>query len=210
MKLVFLGPPGAGKGTLSSMASARLRLPHISTGDLFREAIRQQTDLGKRVQGIIAEGKLVPDSLTIALVEERLSAPDAASGWILDGFPRTTAQAEALQDFAPADLVVDFDVPDSLIMVRLTGRRLCSSCGAIYHVSTMPPKREGICDSCSSPLITRPDDREEAISIRLKAYREQTMPLVAWYKARGLLQSIDGSGSPSEVFARFEGVLAGR
>jgi len=203
MKMVFLGPPGAGKGTLSSLASKRLGLPHISTGDLFREAVRRETELGKKVKGIMAEGKLVPDDLTIALVRERLSEPDTAQGWILDGFPRTIPQAEALQAVDPVDLVVDFDVGDKLILFRLTGRRVCGSCGKIYHVATIPPKVEGVCDVCGKPLVIRPDDREEAIRTRLTAYREQTQPLIAWYRRMGIIETIDGTGSPESVYALF-------
>ncbi|MCX7027597.1 MAG: adenylate kinase [Spirochaetes bacterium] len=210
MKMVFLGPPGAGKGTLSSLASMRLGLPHISTGDLFREAVRRETRLGEKVKGIIAEGRLVPDDLTIALVRERLAQPDTASGWILDGFPRTIPQAEALQAVKPVDLVVDFDVGDEMILFRLTGRRVCGSCGKIYHVATMPPKTEGICDVCGKPLVIRPDDREAAIRTRLAAYREQTQPLVAWYGKRGLIASIDGSGSPETVYRLFSEALTRR
>lgn len=210
MKLVFLGPPGAGKGTLSSLASSRLGLPHISTGDLFREAVRNETELGKQVKGIMAEGKLVPDDLTIALVRERLSRPDAAEGWILDGFPRTIPQAEALQTISPVDLVVDFDVSDDLILFRLTGRRVCGSCGKIYHVATMPPKAEGLCDVCGQALLIRPDDREEAIRTRLSAYRLQTKPLVDWYGTKGLLSRIDGSEKPEAVYTLFKQVFEAR
>ena len=210
MKMVFLGPPGAGKGTLSSLASKRLGLPHISTGDLFRAAVRNETGLGKKVKGIMAEGKLVPDELTIALVRERLAAPDTASGWILDGFPRTIPQAEALQVAEPVDLVVDFDVGDELILFRLTGRRVCGSCGKIYHVTTMSPKVEGVCDACGKSLAIRPDDREEAIRTRLAAYRDQTQPLVAWYGRRGIIETIDGSGSPETVYGLFAQALARR
>jgi adenylate kinase len=210
MKMVFLGPPGAGKGTLSSLASRRLGLPHISTGDLFRAAVRNETELGRKVKGIMAEGKLVPDELTIALVRERLAAPDTDSGWILDGFPRTIPQAEALQAAEPVDLVVDFDVGDDLILFRLTGRRVCGSCGKIYHVATMAPKVEGVCDLCGKSLTIRADDREEAIRTRLAAYRDQTQPLVAWYGQRGIIETIDGSGSPEEVYQLFAQALARR
>jgi len=208
MKMVFLGPPGAGKGTLASLAASRLGLPHISTGDLFRAAIRLQTGLGLKVKSIIAEGRLVPDDLTIALVEERLAGEDARSGWILDGFPRTVAQAEALQRLAPADFVVDFTVADSLILFRLSGRRVCSSCGKTYHAVTMPPRRAGLCDACGAALIVRPDDSEESVRIRLLAYREQTEPLITWYRERNLLVTIDGAGSPEEVYLRFDQALA--
>ncbi|HCO47936.1 MAG TPA: adenylate kinase [Spirochaetaceae bacterium] len=203
MKMVFLGPPGAGKGTLAAMASKNMGLPHISTGDLFRAAIKNETDLGKKVKGILAEGKLVPDDLTIALVKERLGAEDALHGWILDGFPRTTGQAEALQSIAPVELVVNFDVPDETVLFRLTGRSICKDCGQIYHASTMPPAKEGVCDKCGGLLYIRSDDREEAIKTRLNAYREQTQPLIAWYSQLGKLVTIDGSGSPDAVYTRF-------
>ena len=203
MKMVFLGPPGAGKGTLAAMASKSMGLPHISTGDLFRAAIKNETDLGKKVKGILAEGMLVPDDLTIALIRERLGADDARDGWILDGFPRTTGQAEALQSIAPVEFVVNFDVPDEMILFRLTGRRICKDCGKIYHASTMPPAREGVCDVCGGSLYVRSDDREEAIKTRLNAYREQTEPLIAWYGKLGKLVTIDGSGSPDAVYTRF-------
>ena len=203
MKMVFLGPPGAGKGTLAAMASSKKGLPHISTGDLFRAAVKNETELGKQVKNILAEGRLVPDDLTIALVVERLALPDAAHGWILDGFPRTIGQAEALQSIDAVELVVNFDVRDEIILFRLMGRRVCKSCGKIYHTMTMPPKREGICDVCGGQLYTRPDDSEESIKTRLAAYREQTEPLIDWYGQLGILVTIDGSGAPEIVYKRF-------
>ena len=203
MKMVFLGPPGAGKGTLAAMASKNLGLPHISTGDLFRAAIKNETPLGKTVKSVLAEGKLVPDDLTIALVKERLSMADTGKGWILDGFPRTIPQAEALQSLAPVDIVVNFEVKDELILYRLTGRRVCRNCGRIYHVATMAPDREGVCDACGGELYIRSDDREESIKTRLEAYRDQTEPLIAWYGKLGLLVAVDGSGSPQSVYEKF-------
>ncbi len=207
MRMVFLGPPGAGKGTLAAMASARLGLPHISTGDLFRAAIAEGSELGRKVKGILAEGKLVSDELTIELVRDRLGKPDAGKGWILDGFPRTTIQARSLEEFDPVDRVVNFDVEDPLILFRLTGRIVCKACGKIYHARTMPPLQSGICDACSGPLYTRPDDSEEAIRTRLTAYRQQTAPLIDWYGSRGKLATIDGAGTPEEVYVRFAEVL---
>ena len=203
MNMIFLGPPGAGKGTLAAMASKSMGVPHISTGDLFRAAIKNETELGKKVKEILAEGRLVPDDLTVALVRERLSLGDAAKGWILDGFPRTIGQAEALGSIAAVDLVVNFDVPDGKILFRLTGRRVCKACGKVYHVVTMPSKAEGVCDACGGELYVRPDDREEAIKTRLSAYREQTAPLIDWYGERGNLATIDGSGSPDDVYREF-------
>jgi len=207
MKMVFLGPPGAGKGTLAAMASKRLGVPHISTGDLFRAAIKNETELGKKVKNILAEGSLVPDDLTISLVKERLSLADARNGWILDGFPRTVVQAEALQSIDKVDLVVNFDVQDEMILFRLTGRRVCRNCGRIYHISTMPPAASGVCDACGGPLYTRPDDHEESIKTRLAAYRDQTEPLIQWYGNLDRLVTIDGSGSPDSVYDRFSGGL---
>lgn len=206
MKMVFLGPPGAGKGTLAAMASKRMGLPHISTGDLFRAAIKNETELGKKVKSILAEGRLVPDGLTIALVKERLSLDDARGGWILDGFPRTTGQAEALQATDSVDLVVNFDVRDETILFRLTGRRVCRDCGKIYHIHTMAPAKEGVCDVCGGELYTRPDDSEDSIVTRLAAYREQTEPLIDWYRKLGNLVTIDGSGSPDTVYEKFSEV----
>jgi adenylate kinase len=210
MRIVLLGPPGAGKGTFAAQASTNLNLPHISTGDLFREAIKNETDLGKKVKNILAQGLLVPDDLTIGLVKERLAAADAQGGWILDGFPRTIPQAEALQEISPVDMVLNLEVDDALILERLTGRRICRNCGRIYHVVTMPPKKEGICDVCGGELYTRPDDQEAAIKTRLAAYREQTEPLVAWYQERKVLVPLRGSGTPDSVYAAFEKILEDR
>jgi adenylate kinase len=203
MNMIFLGPPGAGKGTLAAMASKSMGVPHISTGDLFRAAIKNETELGKKVKDILAEGRLVPDDLTVALVKERLSLGDASKGWILDGFPRTIGQAEALEKIAAVSLVVNFDVPDDKILFRLTGRRVCKACGKVYHIVSMPSKAEGVCDACGSELYIRPDDREEAIKTRLSAYREQTAPLIEWYGKRGSLATIDGSGTPEAVYQEF-------
>lgn len=207
MKMIFLGPPGAGKGTLAVMAAERLNLVHISTGDLFRAAVKAETELGRQVKEVLARGALVSDGLTISLVKERLSLRDAESGWILDGFPRTIAQAEALQEMNPADKVVNFDVEDSLVLFRLAGRQVCRSCGKIYHLKTLPPRTPGVCDICSGELYTRSDDREESVRTRLEAYRGQTAPLIDWYSSRQLLVTIDGSGAPEVVYARFAETL---
>ncbi len=203
MNLIFLGPPGAGKGTIAALAIKTLGLPHISTGDLFRAAVKNETPLGLKVKDILASGGLVPDRITIDLVAERLCAPDAAKGWILDGFPRTIPQAEALAAIAEVDRVVNFDVADEVVIRRLAGRRVCRACGKIYHVTSMPPAREGLCDLCSGEVYTRPDDAEEAIRVRLENYRRQTAPLIEWYGSRGCLLTIDGVGSPEVVLGRF-------
>ena len=203
MKLLFLGPPGAGKGTLSDLAVEKLGLPHISTGDLFRAAIKNETPLGLKVKGILASGALVPDEVTIEMVQERLAQPDAAKGWILDGFPRTIPQAEALSKIAPVDKVVNFEVADAIVIGRLSTRRVCRGCGKIYNVKTSPPKKEGICDACGGEVYTRDDDREESIKTRLDTYRRQTAPLIDWYDKKGVLVTIDGVGDPVEVYGRF-------
>jgi adenylate kinase len=204
MKLIFLGPPGAGKGTISDLAVDKLGLPHISTGDLFRAAVKNGTPLGLKVKDIMASGGLVPDELTIALVKERLSQKDAAKGWILDGFPRTIPQAEALEKIAAVDSVVNFDVADAIVVDRLSGRRMCRACGKIYHVKNMPPKKEGVCDVDGSELYTRDDDKAAAIQVRLDTYRKSTEPLIDWYGKKGKLITIDGVGAPAEVLGRFE------
>jgi adenylate kinase len=203
MKMVFLGPPGAGKGTLAALASGRMGLPHISTGDLFRAAIKDGSELGKKVKGILDEGSLVPDALTIALVEERPIPKRCATRVDPDGFPRTTGQAEALAGISDPEWVINFDVEDSVILKRLTGRRICSGCGKIYHIESMPPSVEGVCDACGAGLYTRPDDSQESISTRLSAYRSQTAPLVEWYGGKGKLLTIDGTGAPERVYERF-------
>lgn len=204
MKLIFLGPPGAGKGTIADLAVKALGVPHISTGDLFRAAIKNGTELGLKVKDILATGGLVPDELTVAMVRERLDAPDARNGWILDGFPRTIPQAEALEGLATADRVVNVHVEDEVVVGRLSTRRVCRSCGKIYNVKTMPPAREGICDACGGEVYTRDDDAESAVRTRLENYRRQTAPLIEWYGGRGKLLTVDGEGAPTLVFERFK------
>ncbi len=204
MKLIFLGPPGAGKGTIADLAVEKLALPHISTGDLFRAAVKNGTPLGLKVKDIMASGGLVPDELTIALVEERLAQKDAAKGWILDGFPRTIPQADALDKIAAADVAVNFEVADGIVVGRLSGRRVCRTCGKTYHVQNMPPKKEGICDVDGGELYIRDDDKEAAIQVRLDTYRKQTAPLIDWYGKKGKLLTIDGVGAPADVLVRFE------
>jgi adenylate kinase len=204
MKLVFLGPPGAGKGTIADLAVKALGLPHISTGDLFRAAVKNGTPLGLAVKDIMTKGGLVPDELTIELVKERLAQSDAAQGWILDGFPRTIPQAEALEEISGVDRVVNFDVPDEVVVSRLSGRRVCRTCGRIYHIENMPPARDGVCDLDGGELYIRDDDKAEAIAIRLETYRRQTAPLIEWYRRRGCLLTIDGVGDPKDVLSSFE------
>ncbi len=201
MNLVFLGPPGAGKGTIASEAKNHFDIPHISTGDLFRSHIKGGTELGKQVQAILASGELVPDSVTIAMVEERFKQDDAQKGFILDGFPRTIAQADALAKMKSVDKVVNFVLDRQQIVSRLSGRRVCKSTGRSYHILYNPPKVEGVDDETGEALIQRDDDKPEAILNRLAVYEAQTAPLIEYYRARNLLIDIDASPSPQEVLS---------
>jgi adenylate kinase len=210
MKLIFLGPPGAGKGTLAGLVAKELGIPQISTGDIFRDAIKRETDLGKQVKAIVGRGDLVPDDLTVSLVRERLAQADAAKGYILDGFPRTIPQAEALEGFQKLDAVLNFVASDEVVVMRLTGREVCKSCGAIYHVRNMPSKVKGVCDRCGGPTYTRPDDALESITNRLEVYKRQTEPLIALYRERGLLRDVDSSTTPEATMAGVRAVLGRR
>jgi adenylate kinase len=211
MKLIFLGPPGAGKGTLAARAVELLKIPHISTGAIFRSAIAAKSPLGLKVKAIIDGGRLVDDDTTIALVKERLAQGDAQKGYILDGFPRTIAQAEALAGFSPQDSapdrVVNFDIPDSAVLERLSGRRVCRDCGTNYHLTFNKPAREAVCDTCGGEVYTRDDDREEAVAKRLEVYREQTAPLIDYYRKKGLLIDVDARPPVDEVAANFKKAL---
>lgn len=204
MKLIFLGPPGAGKGTLASKAVDILQVPHISTGVIFRAAIAAQSPLGIKVKAIIDSGRLVDDETTIELVRERLSQADTQKGYILDGFPRTIPQAEALAGFSQVDRVVNFDIPDDAVVERLSGRRVCRNCGANYHILFNKPKKEGICDICGGEIYTREDDKEEAIQKRLAVYREQTAPLIEFYRKKGILVDVDARPQVDEVVGNFK------
>jgi adenylate kinase len=207
MKLIFLGPPGAGKGTLAARAVEMLKIPHISTGAIFRSAIAAQSPLGLKVKAIIDGGNLVDDHTTIELVKERLAREDAQNGYILDGFPRTIAQAEALALFSTVNRVVNFDIPDSAVVERLSGRRVCRKCGANYHIVFNKPGRDGVCDTCGGEIYTRDDDREEAVAKRLEVYREQTAPLIDYYRKKGLLINVDARPPVDEVAANFKKAL---
>ena len=203
MKLIFLGPPGAGKGTLAAKAVDIVKAPHISTGNIFRAAIAAKSPLGLKVKEIIDSGKLVDDDTTIALVKERLSQDDAA-GYILDGFPRTIPQAEALAGFSAVDKVVNFDLPNESVLSRLGGRRTCRTCGANFHVDFGKPKKDGICDKCGGELYTRDDDRKESIARRLEVYREQTEPLIGYYRKKGILVDVDAGPAVEQVVKNFK------
>ena len=198
---ILFGPPGAGKGTLAALLKKELDVPHISTGDIFRSNIKNGTELGKKVQGILASGALVPDEVTIEMVRARLGEDDTSSGYILDGFPRTIAQAEALSDMDEIDAVINFVLDDEEVVKRLSGRRLCPSTGRIYHIVSNPPKKEGIDDETGEPLIQRDDDKPEAIMHRLEVYRAETAPLIDYYKEKGNLLDIDASPAPETVLS---------
>ncbi len=205
MNYIFLGPPGAGKGTLAAKVAATYNIPHISTGEIFRAAIKAKTPLGIKVQSIIDSGSLVSDDITVELVKDRLSQKDAKNGFILDGFPRTIPQAEALDKIILVDSVVNFDIADKDVVKRLSGRRVCKSCGQNYHVEFMPPKKEGICDTCGAGLFIRDDDKIEAITHRLEVYRSQTAPLIEYYRNKKLLTDIDARPSTDIILQEFEG-----
>ena len=200
MNLIFLGPPGAGKGTMAFRAKEHFSIPHISTGDLFRAAIKNQTELGKKVKSIIDAGDLVPDELTTAIVEERLNQGDCGKGFILDGFPRTIPQAEALKGITKIDKVVNFTVTEEQVIRRLSGRRVCRSCGESFHVEFIPPAKEGVCDKCEGELYTRDDDKIDAIKNRLSVYGQSTEPLINFYREDGNLVDVDSSQHPEKVF----------
>jgi len=200
--LILLGPPGAGKGTQAERLSREFSLPHVSTGDLFRENKAQQTELGKRAQEFMDAGRLVPDEVVIDMLFDRVSAPDCAAGFLLDGFPRTIPQAEALGARLPAEATVRalaLDVPDAALITRLTGRVTCRKCGNIHHSEFSPPSAVGVCDACGGELYQRADDSPEVVTKRLAVYREQTEPLIEYYTRQGVLSQVNGNRSPDEV-----------
>ena len=204
MKLIFLGPPGAGKGTLAALVAGLYRIPHISTGEIFRAAIREKTPLGLKVQAIIDAGQLVSDNITIELVRERLAKSDAKDGFILDGFPRTIPQAEALAGIVSVDAAVNFDIADKDVVARLSGRRVCKNCSQNYHVDYMKPKVEGKCDKCGGELFIREDDKIESITKRLEVYRSQTAPLIDYYRKNGKLTDIDARPASGVILESFQ------
>lgn len=212
MKIIMLGAPGAGKGTQAKKIASKYGIPHISTGDIFRANIKAGTELGKKAKSYMDQGLLVPDELTCDLVVDRISQPDAANGYVLDGFPRTIPQAECLTDAlknlgGQVDYAIDVDVPDEDIVNRMSGRRACLKCGATYHIVFAAPKSEGICDVCGEKLVLRDDDRPETVLNRLKVYHDQTQPLIDYYSKAGVLKTVDGTRSLDEVFSEIVGIL---
>lgn len=212
MNLILLGPPGVGKGTQAKLLIDRFGIPQISTGDILRAAVKELTPMGVKAKGFMDAGALVPDEVVIGIVEERLAQEDCRKGFILDGFPRTVPQADALGQVLAGlgksiDHVVSLSVDKGELLKRLTGRRACSKCGAGYHVEFAPPKAAGVCDVCSGELFQREDDKEATILNRLSVYEEQTAPLIAYYDAAGLLRSVDGLGAVDAVQAEIVGIL---
>lgn len=205
MKIIMLGAPGAGKGTQAIKIAEKYNIPHVSTGDIFRANIKGGTDLGKEAKSYMDKGQLVPDELTVRILLDRVAKDDCKAGYVLDGFPRTIAQADALDKAVAAlgesvDYAIDVDVPDENIVKRMSGRRACLKCGATYHIEHVPPKKEGICDSCGSELVQRADDKPETVLERLNVYHEQTQPLIEYYSKKGILKSVDGTQDMQVVF----------
>ncbi|MBU1027296.1 MAG: adenylate kinase [Candidatus Margulisbacteria bacterium] len=212
MILVFLGPPGSGKGTQAKVLSEKRKLPHISLGDILRHEVRQESEIGLRAKEFINAGKLVPDELTIELTKKRISQADCSHGFILDGFPRSAAQAEALDKMfvdmgLTLDSVIYFAVNEDAVVERLTGRRSCKKCGAVYHIKFKLPKADDVCDVCGGELYQRKDDQEDAIRTRFEVYAQQTKPLIERYQAAGKLAQIDANGAIDEVLNRLLSVI---
>ena len=212
--IILMGPPGAGKGTQAKLIIQTFNLPHISTGDMFREAMKNETPLGLKAKSYIDQGHLVPDDVTIGIVEERLTQDDCKGGFLLDGFPRTIPQAEALDKMMEKmhrkiDLVIDVETPKEELIRRISGRRVCKSCGAPYHVDTMKPKVDGVCDICGGTLIQRKDDNVEALEVRLNHYEHETKPLLDYYKEAGNLVTLDGSKGKDLLFVEVSELIRG-
>uniref|UniRef100_UPI0040577E29 adenylate kinase n=1 Tax=Agathobacter sp. TaxID=2021311 RepID=UPI0040577E29 len=212
MKIIMLGAPGAGKGTQAKRIAAKYEIPHISTGDIFRANIKDGTELGKKAKAYMDQGALVPDELTCDLVMDRIAQDDCKNGFVLDGFPRTIPQAEALDAAlaninAKMDVAVDVDVPDENIVNRMGGRRACLSCGATYHIVFNPTKTEDVCDACGNQTVLRDDDKPETVQKRLSVYHEQTQPLIDYYRGQNILKSVDGTKPMDEVFSDIVAIL---
>ncbi len=212
MRMILLGPPGAGKGTQAKKLVDKYDIPQISTGDILRAAVKNQTSMGLKAKSYMDKGSLVPDEVVVGIIRDRLKEEDCQKGYILDGFPRTVPQADelkkALKEMGQSiDAVLSISVPDEELILRLTGRRTCKECGAGFHVQYKKPKEEGICDQCGGPLIQRDDDKEETIKNRLSVYNQQTEPLIRYYSEEGSLEEISGTGSIDEIFSRIVSVL---
>lgn len=212
MKIIMLGAPGAGKGTQAKKIAAKYAIPHISTGDIFRANIKNNTELGQKAKTYMDKGELVPDELVVDLIMDRFKEADCANGYVLDGFPRTIPQAEALDKALSAngesvDYAINVEVPDENIINRMSGRRACVGCGATYHILYNPTKVEGKCDACGADLILRDDDKPETVEKRLNVYHEQTQPLIDYYKAKGILKEVDGTVDMKDVFAAITDIL---
>ena len=212
MKIIMLGAPGAGKGTQAKQIAAKYEIPHISTGDIFRANIKEGTALGMEAKSYMDKGQLVPDELTVKILLDRVSKDDCKNGYVLDGFPRTIPQADVLDKAVSElndkiDYAINVDVKDDNIVRRMSGRRACLNCGATYHIVNVPPKKEGICDTCGSELVIRDDDKEETVKARLLAYHEQTQPLIDYYNNKGILKEVDGTKDMNDVFADIVNIL---
>ena len=213
MKIIMLGAPGAGKGTQAKMIADKYGIPHISTGDIFRANIKNGTQLGMEAKQYMDQGLLVPDELTVKILLDRVAQDDCGKGYVLDGFPRTIPQAEVLDKELNKlgdriDYAIDVDVPDENIVKRMGGRRACLSCGATYHIEHVPPKKEGVCDTCGQELVLRDDDKPETVQNRLNVYHEQTQPLIDFYKAKGVLKTVDGTMDMKDVFEAIVAILS--
>lgn len=200
MRLIMLGAPGSGKGTLATLLSEHYGLPHISTGDIFRDNIRKGTELGTKVKTILDSGELVPDEVTMQILAHRLEEDDAQKGFILDGFPRTIEQAEMLDEQYPINKAILLNVTDEVLMERLTLRRVCAKCGMTFHLKNIPPKKEGVCDVCGTKLVERDDQKPEVVKHRLEVYQEETVPVIDHYRAQERVVDIDANGSPDQIF----------
>ncbi|WP_034443853.1 adenylate kinase [Butyrivibrio sp. AE2032] len=212
MKIIMLGAPGAGKGTQAKMIAEKFNIPHISTGDIFRANIKNGTELGKKAKEFMDKGQLVPDELTVEILLDRVANDDCKNGYVLDGFPRTIPQADVLDKELTklgdkVDFAINVDVPDENIVRRMSGRRACLKCGATYHIEHIPPKKEGICDTCGSELVQRDDDKPETVQNRLKVYHEQTQPLIEYYGKKDILKNVDGTKDMQEVFTDIVNIL---
>ena len=212
MKIIMLGAPGAGKGTQAQMIADKYGIPHVSTGDIFRENVKNGTELGMEAKKYMDQGALVPDELTVRILLDRVAQDDCKKGYVLDGFPRTIPQAQVLEEALDKlgdqiDYAIDVEVPDENIIRRMGGRRACTSCGATYHIEHVPPKKEGICDECGQELVLRDDDKPETVGRRLQVYQEQTAPLLEFYKAKGVLRSVDGTQDMQDVFKAITEIL---